>query len=297
MSRTRRHGRPTNRPTVRYTVRGFHGRVDPPTLPQDPPPSDTPEAIERARFEADQARAEALKLKKELDDIRKQLPTQEERARWAELEQQHLSAEEQRRRKEGEFDQWRVQIQEKHSKELDAIRQVEQNARALAEKAERELNDNHVVQAFYGATEWFGPTGKTTMLPDVAKAYFANHVEVEVVPAPNGGAPRRRVVVRDHNGTVLVDPKTGQPLPFDKAIGELIDSHPSKAYLLRNSGRVGSGSAGGNGEGDEIKIGKLSREDFKRPEVRAKVRQSLEAPGGLQIGPGFDAIRRANERK
>ena len=81
-------------------------------------------------------------------------------------------------------------------------------------------------------------------------------------------------------------------MSFDKAIGELIDAHPNKAYMLRNSGRVGSGSAGGTGDQIDINIGRLKKEDFQRQDVRDRVRQSLNAPGGLQIGPGFDQLNR-----
>lgn len=280
---------------------GLYGRVDPgdppPSDPQppSPPPSDP---LEKARFEADQARAQLARITKELEDLKRQVPSQDQRAKWAELEQQQQVAEEQRRRKEGEFDQWRLQIQEKHSKELEAVRSETQNTRALAEATERELNDTHVTNAFYGAVEWFGPTGKTTMMPDMAKAYFAQHVEVETVPAPNGGpGKKRRVVVRDHSGTVIVDPKTGQPMPFDKAIGELIDTHPNKAYLLRNSGRAGSGSAGGNGDDVDMRLDRLKASDFKRQDVRDRVRDQLAAPGGIQVGPAFDTYRRGQRSK
>lgn len=280
-----------------YRITSKSGDQDPLPSPNPPDPSLTDEAAARLKFEADQARADAARLRKEMDEIRKLLPTPEDRARWAELEAQHAQDEEKRMASKGQFDEWRAQINDKHAKEIQAAATARENEAARAAKAERELEEEKIVQAFYSATEWFGPTGKTVMLPDVAKAYFGPNVVVETVPAPNGGPSLRRVVVRDSNGTILVDPRTGNPLPFEKAIGELIDAHPSKAQLLRNSGRVGSGSAGGTGTETKINMGRLRPEDFRNPATRQAVKDQLAVAGGLQIGPGFDAVKDAVTRK
>lgn len=261
----------------------------------DPPAPDAAaaEALAKAQYEAESARAETAKMKKLLDELKEKLPSDEQRAKWADLESKQAADEEARRRKEGEFDSWRAQIAEKHDKELGTVRQEAQNAAAQAASHERELNDTLIGLAFSGATDWFGPTGKTVLLPAVAQSYFAHNVEIEVVPAPNGGKPTRRVIVKDNTGTVLIDPKTSKPLPFDKAIGELIENHPQKNHLLRGSGRVGSGSAGGTGGTDSIDLSRLKPADFQDPAVREKVRQSMAQPGGLQIGPGFERLRKS----
>jgi hypothetical protein len=272
---------------VRYLIGHIEGEV-PPSLPPTPDPLD---AAARAQYEVEAARAESAKLKKMLADIQGQLPSEDQRARWAELEKLHEASEEVRRRKEGEFDLWRTQINEKHQRELDAERQLAANARAQAEGQERELNDTLIGLAFSQATEWFGEKGKTVLLPGIAQAYFQNHVTVESIAQPNGKTSRR-VVVRDNNGTIIVDPKNGHPLPFEKAIGELIEAHPSRAQMLRGSNRVGSGSSGGSGDENNINLNKLKASDFDRADVRDKVRQQLESGGGLQIGPAFDAYRR-----
>lgn len=260
----------------------------PPSPPVPPVPDD---AVARAQYELEVARAEAAKLKKALEDIQRQLPSEEQRAKWADLEKQHETAEEARRRKEGEFDQWRSQIAEKHQRELDAERVVAQNARAQAEQRERDLNETLIGLAFSQATEWFGEKGKTVLLPQIAQAYFQGHVSVEVADGP-GGKTSRRVVVRDYNGAVIVDPRAGTPLPFEKAIGELIESHPNRVSILRGSGKVGSGSAGESGDENKINLNRLSPADFNKPEVQDAVRQQYEAGGGIQIAPGYDRFLR-----
>lgn len=263
--------------------------------PPAPSPAPTPQEaaeLDRLRYEADAARAESSRIKKELDEIRRQLPSDDQRARWADLETQFQTAEEQRKRKEGQFDEWRAQINDKHAKELDAERQQTANMRAQAEATERELNDTLIGLAFSGATEWFGPTGKTVLPPAVAQSYFGPNVAVESLPSGNGGPPKRRVVVKDGHGTVIVDPKSGQPMPFAQAIGEIIEAYPDKRSIMRGAGRVGSGSAGGDGTLEGRDLSRLKQADFKDPAVRDAVRESLAASGGLQIGPAFDRLQR-----
>ena len=284
-----------------YTVTSRNGH------PDDPPPLPAPvvtpapasgdsaqEALARAQFELDAARAEAARLRREADTLRTQMPSDAQLARLADLERQAQEAEEARRRKEADFDAWRVQIEQNHQRQLEAVRQETETERQRADQRERELNDTHIELAFKGATEWFGATGKTVMLPDMARSYFSPYVEVHVEDV--GGKPRRTVVVKDYNGAVIVDTKSGRPAPFDVAIGQLIELHPHKASLMRGSGKVGSGSSGGAGGVDDINLGRLRPGDFNNPDVRDRVRQQLRAPGGISVGPAFDRMEEATRR-
>jgi hypothetical protein len=277
---------------LRQSPNGMLWAPDPIVTPNEPPSPDT-EAIARAQYEADAARAEATKVKKQLEEMQKQLPSEEQRAKWAELEAKERTAEEDRMKKAGEFDGWRAQISEKHTKELDEKRQQVENERAKADQTEKELNETLIGRSFADTLEWFGPTGKTVLMPAVAQSYFAPHVSVEVVPGTNGNPARRRVIVKDHHGAVVIDAKSGQPMPFAQAIGEVIEAHPDKKHLLRGSGKVGSGSAGGEHGMEGRDLSRLTAKDFKDPKVRDAVREQLAAPGGLKIGPGFDAIEQA----
>lgn len=268
--------------------------------PDDPPPvppTDADAQLQRAQYELETARAESTRIKRDLDEIRKQLPTDEQRARYAEMEAAFQKAEEDRLKKAGEFDAWRQQIQAKNDEQLSALRTETQNALALAGQHEKELNDTLIGLAFSGATDWFGPTGKTVLIPEVAQSYFARSVEIEVVPSPSGGKASRRVVVRDANGTVIVDPRSGKPMPFSEAIGELITAHPQRQQFLRGSGKVGSGSTGGTGGADDIDLSKLKAADFHDPKVRERLRDQQTASGGMQVGPAFDRINRARNSK
>ena len=273
--------------SIRYGVLGFSGD---PGL-GDPPPSPD-DAIARAKFEADTARAEAARIKRELDEIKKGLPTDEQRARWAELEAAHLAADEANKRKAGEWDALRQQMADRHAKEIEAERSLRENASAQSRQLDKELCDTLVGLEFRGATALFGPAAKTVMLPEVAQAYFAHHVEVETVAGVNGGPAKRRVVVKDKHGQIIVDSKTGQPMPFAKAMEEVIDAHPQREHLLRGSGKVGANSSGGGGGPlDGLDITKLRPDQFQDPKVREALREQQSKAGGLQVGPAFDRMR------
>jgi hypothetical protein len=277
-------------------------RVDPP-LPADPPPAPAPQPpapgddpARAAQYAADLARAEADKLKKQLDELKSQMPSEEQRARWAQMENEAQKAEEDRLAKAGQFDQWRAQINDKHQKEIAEREQAIANSRAVADSIEKELNDKLIGLEFAGAVTWFGPNGKTVLLPDIAQSYFAKNVHVEVERDTHGNVVSRKVVVKDNRGTVIVDPRTGKPAEFADAIGELIQSHPNKNQMLRGSGKVGSGSAGGGNGIDSIDLAKLRPSDFQNPEIRERVRQAQNVAGGLQIGPAFDRAAAAKRK-
>lgn len=274
-------------PRYEFTIHSTHYRVDDP--PQPPPPDD--DVIRQARIDADAAKAEAARLKREMDEIRKAVPSEEQRARWAELEERDRKAEEEKAKAAGNFDEWRRQINEKHAKDMDAERQMRENAAAQAAAIERDLQNTLVGQEFAKASDLFGPTGKTVLLPEVAQSYFASNVEVEVVAAANGGPSGRRVVVKDHHGAVILDPKNGKPMPFAAAMAQLIDTHPQKAHLLRGSGKVGSNTTGGAHGGQDLDLSRLKAGDFADPAVRAAVRANQANAGGLQMGPAFDRMK------
>lgn len=263
-------------------------------------PSPEEEAAERARYEADAAKAEVARLKREADELKKQLPSDEQRAKWAEMEAREAKAEEDRMKKAGEFDAWRQSIVEKSQRDLDAQIQLVKNEAAAREATERELNDTLIATEFANAVELFGPTGKTVYIPAVAQAFFKPHVEVEVIPNPTGGPSRRRVIVKDAHGTTILDPKTGAPMAFVKAMNEIIDNHPQKDYMLRGSNKVGSGSPGGaNGNaGQELDLGRrYTAQELRDPNTQRQMRERFANSGTIQVGPGFDRIKHAVTKK
>lgn len=267
-----------------------HPANDPPSPPApNPNPDDDP--VRQARYEAEQARAEAARLKKELEEMKGRLPTDEERAKLKELETAAARAEEERLKKAGEFDNWRRQIEDKHAKELEAEREMARNADGARKQVDQELDDTLIGREFADASELFGPSGRTVLMPDIAQSYFARHVSVETVANVNGPGHKRRVIVKDANGTVILDPKTGKPAEFGKAMSELIDAHPRKDQMLRNSGKVGAGSPGGAHGNGGLDLNNLKAKDFQNPAVRDAVREKQTVAGGLQMGPAFDRMR------
>lgn len=267
------------------------GQVDiPPPPPAPPQPS--AEELQRLQYEREQLAAESARIKRELEEIKKSMPSDDQRARWAELEDQARKAEEERLAKSGEFEAWRKSITETHQRELSEVASQRENEAQRAKQVEDELRDTLIGRHFADALDLFGPSGRTVLLPEVAQSYFGRHVEVEAERG-NDGKVHRRVVVKDANGTIIVDPKTGRPDTFSKAMGLVIDQHPHRASLLRGSGKVGAGSPGGGVDGEHgVDMSRLRPGDFKDPKVREAVRRKMNTSGGLQIGPGFEQLNK-----
>jgi hypothetical protein len=220
---------------------------------------------EQAFLARDKAKEEARKL------AERALPEDELQRLRAAAEAQ-AKADEDRKRKEGEFDALRTELVTKHQQELEAARK--EAAELKAAIAQRELT-----AAFAQASDWFGPTSKTVLLPEIAQEYFAKYCKVE-----DG-----RVVVTRPNGEVIHG-RDGNPAPFSEAIGELIAALPQhiQGSILRGSGKTGSGAAGGS----------LSMESDDLVTLTAKVKagvagaqealqRKLQTKGGIVSGKAF----------
>jgi hypothetical protein len=111
---------------------------------------------------------------------------------------------------------------------------------AERDSARTELEKTLIGLKFAGASALFGETGKTVLTPEIAEAYFSRFVSVEEIDG------RKSVVVKDSDGHVILNSKTGKPADFADAMAEVIDAMPNKAHIIRGSGKTGSGSSGGS---------------------------------------------------
>lgn len=205
--------------------------------------------------------------------------TPNEREEYETLRKEREAAEEERKRKAGEFDAWRQQITQKTQAELDAERQ---KATAIEQKYKQTV----VGLAFAGAHDLFGgPSAKTIYTPQVAQKVFGDYIAID---------EHDQLVVKDAHGDVILDARTGKPAAFSVALTELIESLPDKDYHLRGSGKVGSGSPGGSTNAPaQVDVTKaLTAAQLADPKVRQKLKQHQAAAGGLQMGRAFDALGR-----
>ena len=226
---------------------------DPDPNPNPNPNPDPAAEIERWKNEAKKAFQDRDAAKARAKELEGKLPNEEQLTKWQELEKQAEQLEEDRKKKAGEFDAWRTQIAEKHGKELAAERAkiaAETDAKAAAVK---DLHNTLIGLSFAGASELFGDNGKTVLTPEIAQSYFGKHVQVK---DENGV---RAIVVTDANGNELIDSKSGKPMAFEKAIGELIDALPNKDRILRGSGKAGSGNTGGGKGSGPVDLATLAR--------------------------------------
>jgi hypothetical protein len=227
--------------------------------------------------EAKKAFAERDKAKKSAKDLEGRVLSDEQAARYKELEEREAKAEDERKRKAGEFDQWRESITKKHATEIDAEKQ---RVGAVTQRYHESL----VRSEFGAATAFFGghDTSKTILDVELGMAALGKYVKVEETEQGD------RVIVKSPSGQTILG-KDGNPAPFADAIGELIALLPNKDRILRGSGKSGSGSSGGaSGSTGQLDLTRLTPADFRKPEVREALRQRQANAGGLQIGPAWD---------
>lgn len=233
-------------------------------------------------------RSEAQKAFKARDEIKGQVRewkdaglilTPEEKAEIDALRTAAQQAEEDRKKKAGEFDSLRVDLLKKHEA---ALTERDQKVSHATERLHGVLKDH----AFASAVDWFGKDGKTILTSAIASAYFGKYVAVE----EHQGA--ERVVVKDLKGHVILDAKTGEPAAFSDAIGELIGMLPDKDSILRGSGKTGSGSSGGSGTTDHgaaVDVRRpMSAAELRDPKVRAALKAQMAQAGGLQVAAGLN---------
>lgn len=231
--------------------------------------------------EAKKAFGERDTFKKKLRDLEEKglVVTEEQLAKYRELEKAAADAEEIRKRKEGEFDTLKHQLVEKHQKELadrdSKLTQLSTRFQSTLVRAE-----------FGSAVDLFGGHDKTKTIFDVDMGVdvLGKYVQVEDTEDDPRGY---RIVVKNPKGQVIVG-KDGNPLPFAEAMLELIGSLPNKDRILRGSGKTGSGNSGGHGSGSGSRdLTKLKSTDFQDPEVREQIREKHDAAGGIQVGAAF----------
>lgn len=243
----------------------------------DTPPNKDAEFYKAEAKKAFEARDKAKKAHQELIDSGRVL-SDEQAARYKALEDAAANAEEERKRKAGEFDGWRADILKKHDEALTT-------EKARAQQAQERLHGVLKDHAFASASEWFGGSeAKTILTPAIAASFLGRYVVVE----EHNGA--ERVVVKNPQGHVIVDAKTGEPAPFTQAVGELIGMLPDKASILRGSGKTGSGnSGGGNGNQPVVDFRNLTPDQRRDPKVLAALRASLPKGGGVVMGEAYDS--------
>lgn len=236
-------------------------------------------ALETATKDKDTTIAELAKVRKQLAEMQKGALSDDDRKLFDKLKADQQTLEDDRKRKEGQFDALKQQLIDSHTKEK---KDLEDRVSGLQSTLRKTL----VGREFAAASKLFGADGKTILTPAIAEAYYGRYVEVQDVD----GSDEKVVVVKNANGQVIVDAKTGKPAAFADAMAQLIESMPDKDAVLRGSGKAGSGNSGGAGAGGERRdlANPKTAADLADPKVREAVKQKHNAAGGIQQGPVFD---------
>jgi hypothetical protein len=235
-------------------------------------------------------REEAKKAFKVRDEFKAKLRTLEESGRvltdeqaekYRALEAAAAKADEDRKRKAGEFDALKQQMAEQHQKD------IAERDKKLHDVASR-FRDTVVKAEFGAASSWFGgESAKTILDVDLGLAYLGKYVRVEDDDTDPRGY---RVVVHGVDGAPMVN-GSGVPVPFAEAIGKVIETLPNKDRILRGSGKTGSGSSGGSRPASSglpvDMLRPMTAEELRDPKARAQMREQMAAAGGMQVGAGI----------
>jgi hypothetical protein len=211
---------------------------------------------------------------------------EEQKKEFERLKTVQTKAEEERRRREGEFDTWKGEISTQHKQELDAVRNETATERKAREALETEIAGEKIFTAFASATEFFGTDKSKTVLSAHtafrAMREFCSYEQVEV-----GGVKKKMIVVRKPDGSRILG-EDGNPAPFAEAVGKLIAALPDKDQILRGSQRAGSGGSGGsNYEPGDLDLDHLTDEQLRDPKVRRALRDRSANAGGIVMGRAF----------
>jgi len=230
------------------------------------------------RSEAKKAFEARDKAKKELQALLDsgRVLSDEQIEKYKKLEDAAAKAEDDRKRKAGEWDSLRTQLTEKHAHEL---KERDTKLSTLSERFKRT-----VVRAEFGAaTDYFGgDSAKTILDVDLGMAALGKFVTVEDTDDEVG----YRVVVKKPNGDTIIG-DDGNPAPFATAIGELIKLLPNRDRILRGSGKTGSGSSGGaSGSREPIDFRNLTPAQRRDPKILAQLR-AQRPEGGIVMGEAY----------
>ena len=203
---------------------------------QTKPEGATKNDAEYYKEEAKKAFAARDELKAKLRELEGKVLSDEDRATFDSLKQQQAKAEEDRKRKAGEWEALKTQLTEKYATE---IKERDTKLSTLGQR----FKDTVIRAEFGAASDYFSgaDTSKTILDVDLAMAALGKYVTVEDTDDAMG----YRVVVKRPDGKTIIG-DDGNPAPFSSAIGELILALPNKDRILRGSGKTGSGSSGGS---------------------------------------------------
>lgn len=237
-------------------------------------------ALDAAVKDKDTTVAELAKLRKQIVDLQKAGLSDEDRVLFDKLKADAKKAEDDKLKSEGQYETLRQQLVDKHAAELKA--QID-----TIGTLQGALRETLVSGEFARASTLFGPTGKTILTPEIAEAYLGKHVHVEDIQGSN----KKTIVVKNADGQVILNAKTGKPAAFADALLELIESRTDKDSILRGSGKTGSGNSGGPGGGGNNTrdlANPKTAADLNDPKVREAVKQKHNAAGGISPGAVFD---------
>lgn len=155
----------------------------------------------------------------------------------------------------GKVDELTAQITGQFTEKLAASDKVNSELRG-------KLNKTKLDHAF--ATSEF-IKDKLTLPPDVARSYFAQHIDFD---------DSDNMIIKGTDGNpVMSKLKLGEKADLNEALAIITDSNPNRDQLLKGANHQGGGNNGGGGNGNNTGV-----KTYRRSEIDA---MSATNPGGV----------------
>jgi hypothetical protein len=172
----------------------------------------------------------------------------------------------------GKVDLLKSEMRKAHDAEINGIhesykKKMQTNEQLLKDK-DGTIYQLMVSSKFSQSPYFTGEDKKTTLMPDIAEAYFGKNFKVEK------HAEKLRVVGYLESNPIYSRKNPGELADFEEALGVIIDAYPMKDQIMKTGG---PGSGGGGG-GDDRKKGGGTLEQLQAQLAQAlKDRKAKEA--------------------
>jgi len=191
----------------------------------------------------------ARKLEQEIEAIKSRIPDEEEYKEYIEWRKKRAEEEEERKRKEGEFEKWRKEIVEKHNQEISKFQEE-------IAKRERFIEQLMIEQEIIKAASKYNAYNPQ----QVVKLVRDN---IRLINQDG----KFKVIVVDEEGQPRYDEK-GDEMSVEVYVKEYLEENPN---LVKANVRSGSGTTL-TGGGSEVDIERLKAEALQKGDYRTYIR-------------------------
>jgi len=142
---------------------------------------------------------------------------------------------------------WRIKFEENKNSFSQTVKTLQEKHDML----EKDIQSSLLSNQFATSPHFSGKEPTTTLIPDIAEAYFGKYFKVE-----QDDSGKRRAVAYLEGNKIYSKSRPGDAADFDEAMSAIIENYPMKDAILQQS--TGSGA---RGSGGTFRGGVIDRKD------------------------------------